>query len=65
MGNIKLSSSGPNVKQLSEETQPLPESSKSVLREGKKEKELKKRSLSEMNDADSTLGDFMKTFVLH
>ena len=63
MGNIKLSSSGPNVKQLSEETQPLPKSSKTVLREGKKG--LKKRSLSEMNDADSTLGDFMKTFVLH
>lgn len=29
---------GPNVKQLSEEMQPLPKSSKSVLREGKKRK---------------------------
>ncbi len=53
------------MKQLSEETQPQPESSKSVLREEEKEKGLKKRGLSEMNDADSTLGDFMKTFVLH
>ena len=61
MGNIKFSSSGPNVKQLSEKTQPQPKSSKLVLWEGKKGK----RSLSKMNDADSTLGDFMKTFVLH
>lgn len=62
MGNIKFSSSGPNVKQLSEKTQPQPESSKLVLWEGEKKG---KRSLSKMNDADSTLGDFMKTFVLN
>ena len=36
MGNIKLSSSGPNVKQLSEETQPQPESSESEEGEGEK-----------------------------
>lgn len=47
------------MKQLSEETQPQPESSKSVLWEGEK------RSLGKMNDADSTLGDFVRTFVLH
>lgn len=52
---IKLSSSEPNAKQLSTESP-----------EGRKPANgLKKIVLSEMNDADSTLGDFMKTFVLH
>lgn len=42
MGNIKLSSSGLNVKQLSEETQPQPELSESE-KEGKKGKSSEKK----------------------
>lgn len=52
-----MSSSRRNGRQLSEERESL----ESTAGEGKA---LKKKH-SELNDADSTLGDFMKTFVLH
>lgn len=50
------------MKQLREERRP--EWLESVLGEEKRGK-TEKSSRSEANDADSTLSDFMKTFVLH
>lgn len=68
MGSVKLSSPGSNVKQLSDQTQPQPESSKLVRREDGKKGGWERGSEEVgggVNDADSTLGYSLKTFVLH